>query len=87
MKRNYKWLMLFLFSCMQLISFAQDSTTNRSVTTTTKTTTSSTWYMQPWAWAVGGAVLLIILIALFRSGSNKEVSKSTTVVRDRTTPY
>ena len=59
---------------------AQDSTsTSRSTTITKETTTTTDWYMQPWVWAVGGAVLLIILVALLRNGSTKDTR--TTVIR------
>jgi len=82
---------VFVSSFMTILASAQDST--GTVTTTTKTSTSSTttndWYTQPWVWVVGGAVFLIILIALLRNNSKdtKEVSRSTTVVRDRDTTY
>jgi hypothetical protein len=80
--------MLFLFSFTFLISQAQD-TTKTTVTHETSTTTKSTdWYMQPWAWVVGGVLLIIILVALFRGNSttDKEVSR-TTVIKDRDTRY
>lgn len=31
----------------------------------------STWYTQPWVWIVGGAVFLLLLVALLRGGGNK----------------
>ena len=30
--------------------------------------TSSNWYAQPWVWIVGGAVFLLLLVALLRGG-------------------
>lgn len=76
----YKFSLLFLFGFIQLIVGAQDSTsTSRSTTITKETTTTTDWYMQPWVWAVGGAVLLIILVALLRGGSTKDTR--TTVIR------
>lgn len=32
----------------------------------------SDWYQQPWVWVVGGAVFIIILVALLRGGGKKE---------------
>ncbi len=32
---------------------------------------SDTWYTQPWVWIVGGAVFLLLLVALLRGGGNK----------------
>lgn len=76
----YKFFLLFLFGFIQLIAGAQDSTsTSRSTTITKETTTTTDWYMEPWVWAVGGAVLLIILVALLRNGSTKDTR--TTVIR------
>ena len=79
--------LLFALCMTQVMLWAQDSTgssSSVSVTKETTTTTSTDWYTQPWVWVVGGAVFLIILIALLRgnSSSNKEVTR-TTVVKDR----
>jgi hypothetical protein len=30
--------------------------------------TETTWYGQPWLWIVGGAVFIIIIVALMRGG-------------------
>ncbi len=32
----------------------------------------STWYTQPWVWIVGGAVFILLLVALLRGGGNKD---------------
>jgi len=80
-----KWLLLFFLSLMQVATWAQDSTSSSHTETVTHTTTTTTnWYMQPWVWVVGAAVFIIILVALFRGNSNTtDVSRTTTVVRDR----
>ena len=78
-------MMVLLFSLMQLALWAQDSTSSSvSVHKETTTTTTTNWYAQPWVWIVGGAVFILILIALLRgnSSSNTEVSR-TTVIKDR----
>jgi hypothetical protein len=77
-------MMVFLFSFMQLALWAQDSSSS-SVTVHKETTTTTNWYAQPWVWVVGGAVFILILIALLRgnsSSTDREVSR-TTVVKDR----
>ncbi len=80
-------LLLFVFSCMTLILAAQDSTGGSTTTTITKETTTSTtteWYTEPWVWAVGGGVLLIVLIALLRGrGRDREVTRTTVIKDDR----
>ena len=77
-------VLIFLFSMSQVLLWAQDSTSTSVSVTKETTTTTTEWYTQPWVWVVGGAVFLIILIALLRgnTNSNKEVSR-TTVIKDR----
>jgi hypothetical protein len=80
-------VLLVLFTMCQVLLLAQDTTSTTKVTVTNegKTVTTNEWYTQPWVWVVGGAVFLIILIALLRGGSstsNKEVSR-TTVIKDK----
>ena len=78
---------VFLLSFISSFLWAQDSTVSSNKITTSETTTTTTeWYAQPWVWIVGGAVFIIILVALLRGGSGKdktEVSRSTTVIKDR----
>jgi len=77
---GYKFFLAFLFSCMQLILWAQD--TNQSVTKTTTSTTKTTeWYTSPWVWVAGGAIFIIILVALMRGNSSTTESR-TTVIKD-----
>ena len=99
MKRKYQALQgiffLFVVNLFSVASMAQENTGATEETTTSKTTKTTDinitadgggeWYTQPWVWVVGGAVFLIILVALLRgnSSSNKEVSRTTTVVKDR----
>lgn len=34
---------------------------------------NSTWYQQPWVWIVGGAVFILLLVAMLKgSGSKKD---------------
>jgi hypothetical protein len=61
---------VFLASTMSaLIALAQqakvDVTTNE---TTSAATTTTTWYANPWIWAAGVGVFLIIVIALTSRG-------------------
>lgn len=48
--------------------WAQDGGADVNVKITKETTT---WYAQPWVWVVGGAVFLLLLVALLRGGGNK----------------
>lgn len=84
----YSFLLLVLFSLLQVVLWAQETPTNeggtsKTTTITTETTTTSQWYTQPWVWVVGGAVFLIILVALLRgNSSDKEVTHTTVVDRE-----
>ncbi len=33
---------------------------------------SADWYGQPWIWVVGGAIFIIIIVALMRGGGSKD---------------
>ncbi len=32
----------------------------------------SEWYQQPWVWIVGGAVFILLLVAILKGGGKKE---------------
>jgi hypothetical protein len=91
LSKAFTYLLVILFTVLQLPLFAQDQPATGgdgggSKTITTETTTTTTdWYTQPWVWIVGAAVLIIVLVALLRGNSNsdtREVSR-TTVIKDR----
>lgn len=72
----------------QVIVFAQDNgggavttTTTKPVTTTEKTTTTTEWYVQPWVWAAGAAVFILIMVALLRGRKNTDKVSVTKTVR------
>ncbi len=66
-----KFLLLIVLSAMQLMAWSQDAVSHTSTTVTTKT---NNFEIEPWMWIVGGAVLLVILIALLRGNTNKETT-------------
>ncbi len=59
-------LMVTIFSIQ---SRAQDKGIDINVTVDKK---HSEWYQQPWAWIAGGAVFILILVALLRGRGKKE---------------
>jgi len=75
---GYKIFLAILFTCMQVALWAQDS--NQTITTKTETTTTQ-WYTSPWVWVAGGAVFIIILVALMRGNSSTSETR-TTVIKD-----
>ena len=77
---GYKIFLAIFFICMQVVLWAQEG--DKTVTTKTESTTSSTqWYTCPWVWVAGGAVFIIILVALMRGNSSTSETR-TTVIKD-----
>ena len=67
---GFKSLLAFLMLCfVQVIAFAQDKKVDVDITTDKG---GGNWYAQPWVWIVGGAVFLLLLVALMRGNSNKD---------------
>ena len=63
------FLAIVMLCMLQTIAFAQDKKVDIDITTDKG---GDTWYAQPWVWIVGGAVFLLLLVALMRSNSNKD---------------
>ena len=64
---------LVAFASMFLLSFysfAQDKKVDISINTKPEDD-GSNFFMQPWVWVVGGAVFLLLLVALLRNNSSK----------------
>lgn len=59
-------LMAAIFSFQ---SWAQDKKLDVDINVNKK---ESDWYQQPWVWIVGGAVFILILVALLRGRGKKE---------------
>ena len=78
----YRFAMVLLLSCLNFVLLAQDSTSTKTTTRTTTSSTETTWYTQPWVWVVGGAVFLIILVALLKGSSTSNTESRTTVIKD-----
>ena len=67
---GFKSLLAFFMLCfVQVIAFAQDKKVDVDITTDKG---GGNWYAQPWVWIVGGAVFLLLLVALMRGNSNKD---------------
>ena len=65
----FKSLAAILMLCfLQTIAFAQDKKIDVDISTDKGG--GGSWYAQPWVWIVGGAVFLLLLVALMRGNSN-----------------
>ncbi len=62
-------LVLLMLSLLQTAVWAQEGGGADIDVKITKE--SSNWYAQPWVWIVGGAVFVLLLVALLRGNSNK----------------
>ena len=54
---------------LSIYSFAQDKKVDIDINT--KPESNDNFFMQPWVWVVGGAVFLLLLVALMRNNSSK----------------
>jgi ABC-type dipeptide/oligopeptide/nickel transport system permease subunit len=73
-KRNMKGIIrsmsfLLMATLLSFLSFAQEKGVDVNINVNKK---SSDWYQQPWVWIVGGAVFILLLVALLRGGGKKE---------------
>ena len=59
--------MLIASLIVSVLSFAQDKKIDVSIDTKSDT---SNVFMQPWVWFVGGALFILLLVALLRNKSN-----------------
>ena len=67
-KKSSKGLsLLFASIVISIFSFAQDKKIDVSINTKSD---SSNVFMQPWMWVVGGALFILILVALLRNKNN-----------------
>jgi hypothetical protein len=62
------FITLIMLALLQTVAFAQD----KKVDVNISTDKGGNWYAQPWVWIVGGAVFLLLLVALLRGNSNKD---------------
>lgn len=68
-KASNKIAMVFVMMLISLLSFAQDKKVDIDINTKSE---NDNFFMQPWVWVVGGAVFLLLLVALLRSNSSNK---------------
>ena len=66
-ENSRKFSLLFASFLVSIMSFAQDKKID--VTIDTKSDSSNV-FMQPWVWVVGGALFILLLVALLRNKNN-----------------
>lgn len=69
-----KWagslVMTLLLLVTSVFSFAQDKATDINVDINKGG--GSNWYASPWVWIVGGALFILLLVALLRGNSSRD---------------
>lgn len=60
-----KTVSLVLASFFSVLAFAQEKKIEVDINTKSE---SDGWWMQPWVWVVGGAIFILLLVALLRGG-------------------
>ena len=58
---------VIMLALLQTVAFAQDKKVDINI----NSDKGGNWYAQPWVWIVGGAVFLLLLVALLRGNGNK----------------
>ena len=66
MKKVILFIMAAWFS---ILAFAQDKKVDVNISTNKG---NDNWYASPWVWIVGGAVFILLLVALTRGGRRSD---------------
>lgn len=65
------FIALIMLCFLQTMSFAQDGGgSGGGKVDVSITKSNSNWYAQPWVWIIGGAVFILLLVALMRSNNS-----------------
>lgn len=67
-KSAASWLSLSVMLMLSLVVSAQE----KQVDVDVNLDKGPSWYMQPWVWVVGGAIFILLLVALLRSGRTRD---------------
>ncbi len=59
--------LLLMTTVLSVVAFAQD----KGVDVDINIKKESEWYQQPWLWIIGGAVFILLLVALLRGGQRR----------------
>lgn len=69
MKLSRQFLFAIITTFLSVVGYAQDKKMDVDIDVNKS---DSQWYQQPWVWIVGGAVFILLLIAILRGGGKKE---------------
>ena len=63
----FRIALALFFSFVSLLSFAQDKGLDVDINVNKE----NEWYQQTWVWIVGGAIFVLLLVALLRGNAKK----------------
>lgn len=63
------FVLLLLACLLQVTAFAQDKGLDINIT---KESSTTSWYASPVVWIIGGAVFILLLVALLRGGRHTD---------------
>ena len=69
-KTMAKFVAMLVTVLLPVAVFAQDKGTDINVDINKDS--GGNWYTQPWVWIIGGAVFILLLVALLRSNRSRE---------------
>ena len=69
-KTMSKFVAMLVTVLLSVAAFAQDKGTDINVDINKGN--GGNWYTQPWVWIIGGAVFILLLVALLRGNRSRE---------------
>ena len=69
-KTMAKFVAMLVTVLLSVAALAQDKGTDINVDINKGN--DGTWYTQPWVWIIGGAVFVLLLVALLRNNRSRE---------------
>ncbi|MEO7924369.1 MAG: hypothetical protein ABIR30_11885 [Chitinophagaceae bacterium] len=64
-----KTMFVFVATLLSLQTWAQDKGLDVDIDVNKK---DSNWYQQPWVWILGGAIFILLLVAILKGSGKKE---------------
>ncbi len=70
MRISKQAFLFFITTILAIQSWAQDKKVDVDIDLNKDS--GSDWYQQPWVWVVGGAIFILLLVAMLKGGGKKD---------------